>query len=42
MGDVFFLNRGKWTNYDQFPKTEHEKTCVLPIKLEIDHTIEMK
>ena len=42
MGDVFFLNRGKWTNYDQFPKTEHKQTCVLRIKLERDHNIEMK
>ena len=33
MGYVFFLNRGKWTNYDQFPKTEHEQACVLPINL---------
>ena len=42
MAKVFFLDRGKWTNYDQFPKTEHEKTCILIIKLEKYHIIEIK
>ena len=41
MGDVFFLNNGKWTKYDQFPKTEHEQACVMAIKLERYHTIEI-